>query len=205
MSLLGINVYSIYFIKTFHIVEELRLFSHILVSALPRSVKLAFGKSIGWILSASIRVRKKNIIVFLSFPEEFESQIHILATALLRSNKPEFFQFLCLDIVNINMHIKCYQTIPYGWRPTAISIYSRIASALIWSKKCDIWQAFLLHLAGIYQYVKTYEKNPKGLSALSFFAIWSRTDRRINRICRALFERQIFNRSTFLRVTQFLC
>ena len=113
-----------HFIKIFHIVEDLWLFLYFAL-ALPRSVKLAFASP----LARSWRYQ----FVCENLPEYskgFKSYgyfcCNILASALPRSRRSGLWQFLCLDLVNINVYTQFYQHIPYSWRPTAISIFSHI-------------------------------------------------------------------------------
>ena len=56
------------------------------------------------------------------------------------------------------------------------------ASALPWSEKSGIWQTYWLDLISIYQYTNNYRNIPNCLSAMTIFANWPRTDRRIHEV-----------------------
>ena len=97
----------------------------------------------------------------------------MLALALPQSRKSGIWEFLCLDLVNINKYTKSYQSLPYGWRSSAISIFSPFCFGSVLVK--EKWRLDLvswLDLVGICQYAKIYQNIPNGLSAMAFFAYW---------------------------------
>ena len=94
-------------------------------------------------------------------------------------------QSLGLDLVNINVYAKVYQTIPLSLRDRAFFHFFRIwTSAAPRSIPNDIWQSLGLHLININAYAKFDQNIPNGLRVIDNFQHFLRTGQRKNHFFR---------------------